>query len=98
MYKYVVISIFSNAEVLLHKYTELCMFCNTAEPTVQHIINHVYKFIHHEHVICINCIALAIIVDSDIKLSSVTGLNEDKNSPQSIPQAIFSMVTLGLLL
>ena len=46
----------------------------------------------------LHCIALAIIVDSDIRLSSVTGLNEDKNSPQSIPQAIFSMVTLGLLL
>ena len=94
------ISIFSNAEVLLHKYTELCMFCNTAEPcTVQHIINHVYKFIHHAHML-LHCITLAIIVDSDIRLSSVTGLNEDKNSPQSIPriQAIFSMVTLGLLL
>ena len=30
--RYVVISIFSNAEVLIHKYAKLCMFCNTAEP------------------------------------------------------------------
>ena len=46
----------------------------------------------------LHCIAIAIIVDSDIRLSSVTGLNEDKNLPQSVSQAIFPIVTLGLLL
>ena len=39
----------------------------------------------------LHCIALAIIVDSDIRLSSVTGLSD-------VPRAIISIVTLGLLL
>ena len=39
----------------------------------------------------LHCIALAIIVDSNIRLSSATGLSD-------VPQAIISIVTLGLLL
>ena len=73
-------------------------FAILQSPALYNISLTMYINLSIMHICYLHCIALAIIVDSDIKLRSVTGLSEDKNSPQSIPQAIFSMVTLGLLL